>query len=242
MSSGIYVALSGAVANSQALDVVANNVANANTTGYKAERVNFAEALAGKGGAAARADSHFVKVAGTTSDPTPGIINTTDNPLDVAIEGEGYLAVGTAAGTRYTRAGQLRINNEGALTSADGNSVLDTNGKPILTPKSAASIEIASDGTVRADGKSIGQMKLSRLDPKKLQRAGANLFTGVEVPNPAGKPVTLIPNAYESANVSAVRGMVDLVRVSRTYDALHRMLETYKDLDDRAARSIGGTG
>jgi len=239
MGSGIYVALSGAVANSQALDVVANNVANANTPGFKAERVNFAETLAGKGGAASRSDSHFVKVAGTTSDPAPGIMNQTDNPLDVGVNGEGYLAVTAGGSTRYTRAGQLRLNAESTLTTSDGNLVQGTDGKPIVTPKSAASIEIASDGTVNADGKRIGQLKLVNLDPKQLKREGATLFSGTET---AGKPVTLITGAYEGANVNAVRGMVDLVRVSRTYDALTRMLESYKELDDRTAKAIGGNG
>ena len=116
MSSGIYVATAGAIAQSNALDATANNIANAATTGFRADRVTFKEALT----AARSADVASVNNGATTIDSQPGALSATENPLDLALEGDGMFAVSTPNGPRYTRAGNFRIDDENKLVTADG--------------------------------------------------------------------------------------------------------------------------
>ena len=113
MGNGIYVALSGAVAQANAFDVAANNVANAGTTGFRAERVRFQEALS----RAQRHDAGYVEVAGTVIDPHVGAITTTGNPLDLALTADGHFVVDTPQGVRYTRAGNFRLDAAGTMVS-----------------------------------------------------------------------------------------------------------------------------
>jgi len=170
-SNGIYTALSGALAQSTALDVTANNVANASTTGYQAERAKFSEALT------KAKDAAYVKATAGGIDTSPGTVSQTGNPLDVAISGDGYFGLNTAQGVRYTRAGAATY-------------IAAAGAKPITT----------------------------------------------------GPAPTLQPGSLEGANFNVVHGMVDLVKQTRSYEALHKMIETYKDIDDRAARGIAGNG
>jgi flagellar basal-body rod protein FlgF len=237
MGNGIYVALSGAVAQSTALDVAANNVANANTNGYRAERLRFSQALA-----RAR-DTAFVRAAGGASDNAPGVVTPTGNPLDAAIGGDGYFTVDTARGVRFTRDGAFRIDAQRRLVTADGNPVRGANGKPLVIPPDASDVQLGADGVLRAGDQELGKLQLVRFAPGALQREGASLYVAPANAKPlAGAAPELQAGALEGANVSVVRGVVDLVRISRAYEALHKMIESYKDIDDRAARGIGGSG
>ncbi len=238
MSNGIYVAMAGAVAQSNALDVAANNIANANTTGYRAERMKFSQVLA------KAKDQAFVRAAGGGTDNAPGQLQETGNPLDVAFRGDGLFALQAPRGNGsvYTRAGAFRVDANHKLVNADGLAALDTNGKPIVVPPDAKSLSIAGDGSVDVDGQSIGQLKLVRFAPTQLTRAGGALFTATGKPVTSGAAPELQPGAVEGANCNVVRGMTDLIRISRTYESLHRMIESYRDMDDRTARAIGGNG
>ena len=155
MASGIYTALSGAVAQSVALDVNANNIANANTTGYHTVRARFDEILT----RARSADQRLVVPAGTSDDSAPGSIVQTGNSLDIALQGEGYIGVLTPRGERFTRAGDLRIDARSQLVSADGSPISSKDGKPLLIPPSTAQITIQEDGQVLADGNEVGTIK-----------------------------------------------------------------------------------
>jgi flagellar basal-body rod protein FlgF len=228
--------MSGAIAQNHALDVVANNVANANTTGYRAERVAFGKVLANT----QSQDTAYVSVTGTGIDPTAGAIEHTDNPLDLAIEGDGYFAVMTPRGVRYTRAGDFQLDSEGTLINGSGHMVVARGGGSISIPPGAAAVTIGSDGSVFADGVEVGQIEIASFDAEALRREGQNLFAAVRAPIAASVEPRVISGALERSNVNVVRGMVDLVRVSRTYQALMRMIETQHAMDARAARSLGG--
>jgi flagellar basal-body rod protein FlgF len=239
MSNGIYVALAGAITQAQALDVVSNNVANASTTGYRAVRVNFGEALT----QAKSKDQHFSTTQGTTTDETPGTIMQTGNPLDVALRGEGYFSVNTPQGVRWTRSGELRLAADGRLTTADGKEVRGVKGKPITVPLDASEIVIGADGSLSATSPTgeqtqLGKMELARFDPRSMTREGATLYRANAAPI-AGAP-EVAAGALESSNINVVRGMVDLIRVSRTYEALHSAIQMYKEVDQRTVRELGG--
>jgi len=241
MGNAIYSALSGAVAQSHALDVTANNVANAGTVAYRADRVRFAEVL---GRARGRAkDSAFVSATGTVADPTPGAMSPSQNPLDVALpDRDTFIGVATARGVRYTRAGNLRLDGTGRLVTAAGDPIRDArDGRPILLPPGASAPAIASDGTVSANGAVVGKIELVRYAPAQLQREGASLFVASGQPA-AGPPPTVVQGALEQSSFNVVRGVVDLVRVSRAYEATHRLIEAQRELDDRTARGLGSGG
>ena len=234
MSSGIYVATAGAVAQSNALDATANNIANASTAGFHGDRVTFREALT-----AARSPDVASVGAGTARiDSQAGALTQTENPLDLALEGDGYFGVATPNGARYTRAGNFQLDQARNLVTADGFQVRGAGGAPINVPADAGDIAIAVDGTVSAGGNEIGKLELVRFAPNQLKREGGTLFSAT------GRPLTTeLPKVrsgmLEASNVNVVRGVVDLVKVSRTYESLMRMIQNYHDIESRAARELG---
>jgi flagellar basal-body rod protein FlgF len=234
MSSGIYVATAGAVAQGNALDATANNIANASTAGFHGDRVTFREALS-----AARSPDVANVGAGTTRvDSQAGALQQTENPLDLALDGDGYFAVTTPNGPRYTRAGNFQLDEGRNLVTADGFKVRGDGGAPINVPAEAATVSVASDGTVSADGAAVGKLELARFAPAQMKREGGSLFsaTGRGL---AGDPPKVRSGMLESSNVNVVRGVVDLVKVSRTYESLMRMIQGYHDIESRAARELG---
>jgi flagellar basal-body rod protein FlgF len=236
MASGIYTAMTGAVAQSQALDVTANNIANGDTTGFRAQRVSFAEALAQK------PTMIHTGIAGGAPDSTRGTFRDTGNPLDCAINGEGWFGVQTPQGVKYTRAGDFRLDDDGRLVTANGNAVRAQGGGELSIPPGAAEIHIEGDGSLVADGSPVGQLEVARFAPGALEQAGQNLFVAKAGMKPltGGDAPEIVSGTLESSNFETVRGVIDLVKISRVYEALHRMVETYKQIDERSARDIGG--
>ncbi len=209
MGSGIYTALAGAIAQSDALDTVAQNVAHASTTGYRAERVRFEEVLRQETG-----DSQVVITRGLR-DPRGGAITHTGDPLDVALEGDGNLQVQDGNGKVHDiRGGRLTRDVDGALVDLEGRHVLASDGTDIVISPEAKDLIIGEDGAVVVDGEVIAKLAID------------------------GNP-RVIGGAIEGSNVNVVRSMVDLVKISRTYEALTRMIEGYKAIDERTARDIG---
>lgn len=234
MSSGIYIATAGAVAQSSALDTTANNIANASTTGYRADRVSFREAL----GAARSIDTSLVDVAATREDAQPGALESTGNALDLALEGDGVFVIDTANGPRYTRAGNFCLDEQGRVVTQQGLPVRGAGGA-ITIPPGTQSVAVATDGTVSADGTVVGQLELARFAPAQLAREGDSLLRATGAPQPGEAPLVR-SGMLESSNVNVVRGVVDLVKVSRTYESLMRVIQGYHDVESRAARDLGG--
>lgn len=236
MSSGIYIASAGAVAQSQALDATANNIANANTTGFQADRMTFREAM----NYAKSPDTALVGNSTSRPDSQMGALTTTDNPLDLAIEGDGLFSVDTPAGQRFTRAGNFHLDNQQTLVSADGMPLRGEDGKHITLPPDAKVIDVGTDGTVNADGVAVGKLELVKYKTHQLKRDGGNMFSATGKPDTSGDPPTVRMGMLESSNVNIVRGVVDLVKVSRTYESLMKVIQGYHDVESRAAREIGG--
>ena len=237
MSSGIYIATAGAVAQSQALDATANNIANASTSGFHADRVSFKETL----GRAKSADMAMVAPATAHGvDGQNGPMLQTENPLDLAIDGDGLFGVQTPQGTRYTRAGNFQIDANRELVSQDGFKVRGEGGAPISIPPDATQIAVTADGDISADGQSIGRLELVKFAPAQLKREGGSLFSASGVPTKGAERPKVRSGMLESSNVNIVRGVVDLVKVSRTYESLMKMIQGYHDIESRAARDLGG--
>ena len=235
MSNGIYAATAGAIAQSTALDVTANNIANATTTGFHGDRVTFREALN-----AARSPDLATVGAGTARvDNEAGALNQTGNPLDLALEGDGYFAVQSPNGPRYTRAGNFELDDQRNLVTHDGLKVRGEGGAPISIPPDATELSVGSDGSVVANGQQVGKLELAKFAPNQVKREGATLFSATGRPA-AGDPPKVHSGVLESSNVNVVRGVVDLVKVSRTYESLMKMIQGYHDVESRAAQTLGG--
>jgi flagellar basal-body rod protein FlgF len=234
MSSGIYVATAGAVAQSTALDATANNIANATTAGFRGDRVTFREALA----TARSADIELVDTGTTRIDSQAGAMASTENPLDLALDGEGYFAIQTPAGPRYTRAGNFQLDDQRNLVTPEGFAVRGEGGAPINIPPDAVQIGVGTDGTVSADGTELGKLELVRFTANQVRRQGSTLFSATGAPI-TGEPPKVRSGTLEASNVNIVRGVVDLVKVSRTYEALMKMIQGYHDVESRAARELG---
>jgi flagellar basal-body rod protein FlgF len=235
VSSGIYLATAGAVAQSNALDATANNIANAATTGFQADRITFREAMTN----AKSPDTALVSAGTKRIDTQYGALSQTGNPLDLAIEGDGMFAVETPNGARYTRAGNFRLDSEGSLVTVDGFKVRGQGG-PITIPTDTKVIDVGADGTVNADGEEVGKLELVNFKYSQLRREGGTLFSATGQPDGAAEPPQVRAGMLESSNVNVVRGVVDLVKVSRTYESLMRVIQGYHDVESRAARDLGG--
>jgi flagellar basal-body rod protein FlgF len=235
----LLIGLSRQVTLERQMDVIANNVANVNTNGFKADRSLFQEYLM----PGAREDnfvsgrdrrlSHVTDRA-TFHDFAAGSMEQTKNPLDAAIDGAGFFVVQTPAGERYTRDGSFQINNQGQLVNASGFPVLGSGG-PIQFQQTDKQINIAADGNVtvlegigRVD--SIrGKLRMVRFaNPQALVKEGSNLYSGG-----AGAPdiTSVVRQGYvEKSNVNSVLEMSRLIEVNRTYTQIATLLQQQHDL------------
>jgi flagellar basal-body rod protein FlgG len=248
MNRAIYTAASGGMAALARLDAVAQNLANANTAGYKAERVLFRvrpldETAAGAGDPILAETAAQVAEVATVRDFSQGPVRASGNPLDVAITGEGFFVVATPRGERYTRQGNFTLDRDGALVTAGGDRVQGEGGDIRLGTGTPA---IGDDGTVSVDGAPVGRLKLVGFgeDPA-LVAEGSSLFA--PAPGAAAVPldpaaVRLAPEALEGANVDAVAGMIELVDVTRGFETYMRAIESLDGLMARAIDEVGRIG
>jgi flagellar basal-body rod protein FlgF len=248
MADGIYTALTGAVAQQQSLDVIANNVANVNTAGYRADRAAFSQFLAGAqrdpnavsqlGQPGARVD-HFVHVDAVAHDYTDGALKLTGNPLDMALSGDGFFAIDTPQGERFTRSGSFVMGAGGVLSTAEGYPVLGTDNKPIQLP-SDRNVQVESDGTLKMDALVLGKLKLVRApDPTQLEKESATCFKAAPNAQLESANATVTQGHIEASNVNAVAGLNDLIAVSRSFDALQKVIDSFQKIDERTARDLG---
>jgi flagellar basal-body rod protein FlgF len=231
VESASYVGLSRQVALQRELDVIANNVANMNTTGFRSEQVVFEEYMNSPGRRRAESGLSLVHDRTAWHDFTPGPAVTTNNPLDVAIDGDGFFAVQTAAGERYTRNGAFQINVRGELVTSEGSRVLGTGGALTFQPEDGE-VTIGRDGTVATKDGVRGKLRLVRFaNAQTLEKDGASTFKANEPPAAvADGQVRLVQGAVEKSNVRAVVEVNRLLEVTRSYTQLATMLSRNDDL------------
>lgn len=238
MENALYVGLSRQVVLRRQLAVVANNIANAGTTGYKAQRMQFAQHLAatGSGGSSSGREISMVIDRDTVRDTRAGRIEQTGNPLDVAIFGPGYMVVETEAGPRYTRVGHLSVDNDGRLVNGDRLPILGDNDAPIILPTGGRGLEIASDGVMTGSQGPIGKLKLVSFENEQdMIPVGRGLLDSDEEPQPADG-VTLSQGMLEGSNVQAIVEMTRMIDIARQYQSTQRLLQ---DEHNRQRDSIG---
>jgi flagellar basal-body rod protein FlgF len=240
MENGSLVGLSRQMALQRELDIVANNIANLNTTGFKADNVVFQEFLMPGAQANQFAGNDrrvsFVQDRATWLDLSQGAVEHTGNPLDVAISGNAFLTVQTPRGERYTRNGALQINAQGQLVTSEGLQVIGQNG-PIVFQPTDRDISIGIDGLISVrEGQNTtdsqrGKLKLASFDqPQRLQKDGTSTYmapAGVTPQVPADARVT--QGAVEKSNVKSVMEMTRMVEVTRAYTQIATMLQSQSD-------------
>jgi len=243
MSKGIYVATSGSVAQLRHLETLSNNLANARTAGFKGDKVDFETVRAksvrdgGENGAdPAGLDKHFVDVRERRTDLTAGPLTRTDNPLDVAVSGNGFLTVQTERGTRLTRDGRLLLGRDGSLRTHSGHAVLDAGGRPVhLPPDRVPTID--EQGNIRAGSATIGRLGVVGVDLREgLEKDGEGLFVPPTDEAALVPGTTVLQGHLEESNVRPVQAMLELVEVQRTFAALRQVITTSGELDRLAAK------
>jgi flagellar basal-body rod protein FlgF len=232
MAQGTYIAMSGMVARAEQLESVANNMANAETPGYKAERLAFQTFLPpGSFGGPA----HVVAVSAGI-DQRPGTLSVTDNPLDLVPEGDAYFAVEMPSGlTGYTRDGRLSVGQDGKLQTPGG-WLLDPQGRPIQVGP-ASTPTISPTGAVLAGGIEVGHIGLYTLQGKveRLAPAVVRPAAGTQVAATEGG---VLVGQLELGNVNAIDSLIALLSAQRAFDTSVQAIETYKKLG-QVATEVG---
>lgn len=242
MENTIYIGLSRLNALQVHMNLIANNIANINTPGYKANKPLFTEYLNKLEGEAPEKRMSMVLDYGNFRVSDNGPLKRTGNQLDVALEGQGYLGVQSPSGeTMYTRNGALALNTEGQLVTQQGYPVLDSGGQPITIAPDQRDITIDSGGSIAGTGGSIGALMIHEFTSlDKLQPVGDSLYKADEAGRPS--PATrVVQGAIEGSNTQGVLEMTDMIDVSRTYQSVAKMLQTEHDRLRGAIRTMTQT-
>lgn len=239
METSIYITLSRQEALRRQMEVVSNNIANMNTTGFKAQRMLFLEYLERPDRQGDRMS--FVQDFGLMRNTQAGPINVTSNPLDVAIRGEGYFGVETLSGTRYTRGGSFQLNNDRELVDRNGLPLLTEGGQRIVIPADATNISIKGDGSVETEQGPLGKLKVVTFaDEQRLQELGGGLYTTDQEEQPVATP-QVAQGALEGSNVQSVVEMTQMIDVVRSYQSVQRMLDNEHERIRGAVRTLAKT-
>jgi flagellar basal-body rod protein FlgF len=242
MDRMIYLSMSGAKATMQRQEVLANNLANASTTGFRAELQAMRAVPVRGDGASTRV---YALETTTGYDPTPGSIATTGRSLDVAMQGNAWLGVQALDGTEaYTRMGSLQVNAEGTLTTSGGLTVLGDGGPITLPPNSEPSI--APDGTIsvkQAGGtvNTVGRLKLVTPEAA-LRRGDDGLFRAADGDLTADPAARLQEGALEGSNVNPIESMVAMIAAARQFEAQMKMVQTAERDEQAASRLLSLNG
>ncbi|MDD4561603.1 MAG: flagellar basal-body rod protein FlgF [Syntrophomonadaceae bacterium] len=255
MIKGLYTAGAGMMLQMARQDVVANNLANVNTGGYK-KQIAVAQAfpnmlISRLGEIKKNIEGEYqpvpVKLIGGLgtgaaiekiyTDFTMGNIRKTDNATDLALNSDGYFAVLTPQGERYTRNGQFKINNEGILTTNQGYPVLDTGDQTISLE---GEFSIDEMGNISVNGESIARLKMVRFEnPQYLERQGDNLVAAQEEAGTILERPGILQGYTEDSNINAVKEMVELINVVRAYESMQKVVQAEDETTQVAIDQVG---
>jgi flagellar basal-body rod protein FlgF/flagellar basal-body rod protein FlgG len=229
MDSGYYAAMTGLMARTQALDTAAANLANAQTPGYRAEREYFRSVLLDSGPASqlGQAMNNYGLLGGDRLNLSQGPIQTTGNPLDLAIEGQGFFQIQTQNGARFTRDGSFHRSQAGKLVTDKGEPVLSSAGKPIQVPPGEVSVGV--NGVLSVAGGAVDTVGVFTFPAAvQLTPEGANRYVAPQNVAPqAAKDAAIHEGALESANEDAIQGTLDLVVMQRQAEMMQKALTVF---------------
>ena len=230
-------AASGLRSRMESLDLLANNIANAETGGFKVDREFYS--LYTSEEASADADpTQMPVIEKNYTDFSQGILSTTSNPLDFAIQGSGFFALNTPGGTSYTRNGVFRVSTTGTVVNADGYEVEDSNGQPI-TVNPSLPIEVTPDGSVLQSGQAIGQMALVDFATGDVIKKGNTMFRPANVDvKPKRSSGQILQGQTEGSNVTTAESTVRLVNVMRQFEMLQKAVNIAGEMDRKSISDV----
>ena len=242
MDQGIYIAASGAIAMEQRLEIIANNLANVNTTGFKKDSISFEDFQKSLDTSRLcpgqyRSTPVDVVIGKQYIDTTQGGFRNTGNPLDVTIAGEGFFVVNTPDGTRYTRAGSFTLSPEGLLVTPQGYAVQGEGGD--ITIDQGAVI-IDSDGTISVDGNVVDKLQIRSIEEYALVRQGNATFSVRQgyAPGTVESP-DIRQMCLEASNVDPIGEMVDLISTQRAYESYQKIMKAFTDTYAQSMHNVG---
>jgi flagellar basal-body rod protein FlgF len=252
MDSGLYAAYTGLLARTQALDTAANNLANAGTNGFRAQRDTFRGVLASGfsydqladrqasgqlGSQVGESVNGFGVLGGSAMDLGQGALVSTGNPLDLAISGQGFFAIQTANGVRYTRDGSFLKSPDGQIQTQKGEPVLDARMQPITVP--GGTVDVSADGTVSVDAGVVAKVGMFVIAGKNLTMEGTNRYVAAAGVIPTAADATVKQGAVEGSNLDAVHGTMQLILVQRQAEMMQKALGVFNnDFDKTAVEEI----
>jgi flagellar basal-body rod protein FlgF len=241
MDSGFYSAFTALAARMQSLDLVANNLANANTVGYKGQQEFYRAFSASLNNSRLtpenQAINDFAMIGGAHIDLTPGSLTNTGNDTDLAIDGSGFFSVQTKGGIRYTRNGTFRLNAQRQLVDSQGNPVMGQQG-PIILPQ--GKLTVSADGTVSVDNGVVDQLKIVDIAPNTIIVPEGS--TNFDIPDTSIVPATTAQvrqGVLESSNCDSVTSAVSLIDVQRSAEMVQRALSIFNtDFNQTAVQEL----
>lgn len=240
MENTSLIALSRQAALRRQMDVVANNLANMNTGGYKAEKMMFIDQVArSRGGDSALGEKlTYTRDIATYRDMTEGPLQETGSPLDIAIRGEGMLVIDTPDGERYSRGGRLQLNDGGQLVTQQGYAVMSEGGQPFQFTPNDKQITISRDGTVSTENGDLGRLRVvSTENPYDLQMTFGGLFT-TDAPIDDVTNADVVQGVIEGSNVESVVELTRMIKVSRGHASISKFIEKEDERQRRMVREL----
>ena len=244
MDNTLYVALSRQMVLSRQMDIVANNIANTDTTAFKVEDLmQQTDAQAPALTAEAPVPVKFVTAAGVARNFTQGAFSRTGSTLDVAIDGQGFFRVSTSGGERYTRDGHFRMDDAGRIVTQGGDPVLDDGGSEITIDPTLGPVAIGEDGSITQGGRQVGTLGVVAFGNRStLEKTGDNLYQNTSNQQPQTDETSrLRQGMLESSNVQPMREITQLIEVSRAYEQIAHMMDATADLSKTAVERLGKT-
>ncbi len=231
MENTLFIALSKQLAIRREMDVIANNLANTSSPGFKNEKMMFVEYLKETG---TTGKVSLVQDISLARDLSEGIFKRTNNVLDVAIHGKGWFVVESPQGERFTRNGHFRLNQEGELVTTTGQKLLTTNGEPIVFSPGDNEIVIKGDGKVTAAGEDRGTLRVVTFEnERRLEKVAGNLFRSDETPDEKSE-AEIVQGVIEQSNVQPVVEITRMIRAMRSYESAQSMIDREHDRQRKA--------
>jgi flagellar basal-body rod protein FlgF len=243
MDNTLIVGLSHQLAAQRSMDVIANNLANVSTNGYRREEMKFEEYMQRSRPAEGQKGTQttsLVDEAGIIRDNSEGRVEATGNNFDLAINGKGYFAIQTAQGERYTRDGHFTLDGAGQVVTEQGDPVL-SDGGPVTISTEDGDVHFADDGTISGDNGQLAKLRIVNFgNERALTKEGGSLYSASETPTDAeAGTFKLAQGMLERSNVEPVVEITNMINLTRSYQAISNLISSQEDMKYKAVSKLG---